>query len=213
MAGVSIRDPVRSVWSNGIWRQGVRSFCKKFLCINTMPCRHMPFLVHSWISLDLNRSCNGRAVTSTPADSTTRQAALGLAVLLYVNTYIYIYTYIYICIYVYIYIYTHVILVYMCVYIYIYICICMCVYVYVYIYIYMIHVMRYTHYARIISTQSMAAGQRSWMCQVATDHGPLRGGLRCAKWQLAPTTILREPYGRGSQAHHAILYIYIYIYI
>ena len=35
--------------SKGIWRRGVSSFCKKFLCFNTMPCRHMPLLVHSWL--------------------------------------------------------------------------------------------------------------------------------------------------------------------
>ena len=35
--------------SKGIWRQGVSSFCKKLLCFNTMPCRHMPLLVHSWL--------------------------------------------------------------------------------------------------------------------------------------------------------------------
>ena len=35
----------------GIWRQGiVRLFCKEFLCFNTIPCRHMPLLVHFWIS-------------------------------------------------------------------------------------------------------------------------------------------------------------------
>ena len=35
--------------SKGIWRQGVSSFCKKFLSFDTMPCCHMPLLVHSWI--------------------------------------------------------------------------------------------------------------------------------------------------------------------
>ena len=33
--------------SKGIRRQGVSSFCKKSLGVNTMPCRHMPLLVHS----------------------------------------------------------------------------------------------------------------------------------------------------------------------
>ena len=36
----------QSYISKGIHRQGVGSFCKEFLCFNTMPCRHMPFLAH-----------------------------------------------------------------------------------------------------------------------------------------------------------------------
>ena len=39
----------QSYISKGIWRQGiVRLFRKEFLCFNTMPCRHMPLLVHFW---------------------------------------------------------------------------------------------------------------------------------------------------------------------
>ena len=38
----------QSYTSKGIWRHGDRLFCKKFLCFNTMPCRHMPLLVHFW---------------------------------------------------------------------------------------------------------------------------------------------------------------------
>ena len=26
--------------------RAIGSFCKEFLCVNTMPCRHMPLLVH-----------------------------------------------------------------------------------------------------------------------------------------------------------------------
>ena len=32
----------------GIRRQGVGCFCKDCLCFDTMPCRHMPLLVHFW---------------------------------------------------------------------------------------------------------------------------------------------------------------------
>ena len=38
----------QSYKSKGIWRQGVGSFCKEFLCFNTMPCRHIcPYLCTS----------------------------------------------------------------------------------------------------------------------------------------------------------------------
>ena len=39
----------QSYISKGIWRQGIGSFCKEFLCVNTMPCRHTPLLVHFWL--------------------------------------------------------------------------------------------------------------------------------------------------------------------
>ena len=41
-------EEFQSYISKGIWRQGNRLFCKEFLCFNTMPCRHMPLLVHFW---------------------------------------------------------------------------------------------------------------------------------------------------------------------
>lgn len=40
----------QSYTSKGIRRQGNRFFCRKcpcYICFNTMPCRRMPFLVHS----------------------------------------------------------------------------------------------------------------------------------------------------------------------
>ena len=39
----------KSYISKGIWREGIGSFCKEFRCFNTMPCRHMPLLVHFWL--------------------------------------------------------------------------------------------------------------------------------------------------------------------
>ena len=37
----------QSCTSKGSGRRGVGSFCKRFLCFNIMPCRHMPLLAHS----------------------------------------------------------------------------------------------------------------------------------------------------------------------
>ena len=36
----------QSYTSKGIQRQGIGSFCKEFLCFDTMSCRHMPLLAH-----------------------------------------------------------------------------------------------------------------------------------------------------------------------
>ena len=36
----------QSYTSKGTGRQGKRFFCKEFPCFNTMPCRHVPLLVH-----------------------------------------------------------------------------------------------------------------------------------------------------------------------
>ena len=38
----------QSYISSGHTRTGHRLFCKEFLCLNTMLCRHMPLLVHFW---------------------------------------------------------------------------------------------------------------------------------------------------------------------
>ena len=40
----------QSYTSKGIWRLGIGLFCKEFLCFDTVPCRHMPLLVHFWTS-------------------------------------------------------------------------------------------------------------------------------------------------------------------
>ena len=40
---------IQSYISKGIWRQGIGSFVRNFLCFSTMPCRHMPLLVHFWV--------------------------------------------------------------------------------------------------------------------------------------------------------------------
>ena len=42
--------PTQSYTSKGIWRQGMGSFCKEFLRFNTMPRRHLPLLVHFWLT-------------------------------------------------------------------------------------------------------------------------------------------------------------------
>ena len=44
----AIQCSCRSYTSKDIWRQGIGSFCRETLCFNTMPCRHMPWLVHFW---------------------------------------------------------------------------------------------------------------------------------------------------------------------
>ena len=44
----------QSYTRTGVWRQGIGSFCKELLCFDTMPCRHMPLLVHFWFSLSLS---------------------------------------------------------------------------------------------------------------------------------------------------------------
>ena len=44
----------QSYISKGIRRQGIGSFCEKSPCFNTTPCRHMPLLVHFWLTCPLN---------------------------------------------------------------------------------------------------------------------------------------------------------------
>ena len=44
-----------------MWRQGVSSFFKEIQCVSTVPCRHMPLLVHFWhITSTINDSCTGK---------------------------------------------------------------------------------------------------------------------------------------------------------
>ena len=58
---------------------GDRLFCKEFLCFNTVPCRHMPLLVHFCKSpcLDAQRArpprlgsnCDGTALAAATSDN------------------------------------------------------------------------------------------------------------------------------------------------
>ena len=41
-------DAFPELHKEGHMKTGHRLFCKEFLCFNTMPCRHVPFLVHFW---------------------------------------------------------------------------------------------------------------------------------------------------------------------
>ena len=102
-------------------KTGHRLFCKDFLCFNTMPCRHIPLLVHFWLNPPSVPSDNFPA-----KDAWRRSEGFGP---MYMYMYICVYIYIYICINMYIHIY-----------IYIYLHISLSLYTYIYI-----HTCTYTY--------------------------------------------------------------------
>ena len=63
----------QSYISKGIWRQGIGSLVKEFLCFNTMPCRHMPLLVHSWMRNHVRRIMEGFPSGSSVQVGTTQR--------------------------------------------------------------------------------------------------------------------------------------------
>ena len=71
----SLGMSIQSCTSKGKGRQGIGSFCKKFLCFSTMPCRQMPLLAYF-------RSMCRTSSKDSLRRSQTRSAASAVKVLL-----------------------------------------------------------------------------------------------------------------------------------
>ena len=92
---------LQSYISKGIWRQGIGSFCKEFLCFNTMPCRHMPLIVHFWPSRPL-RFCFRRRASALPRAlrGSVGPSVLAIIIYIYICTHNDMYMYVYTCIHI-----------------------------------------------------------------------------------------------------------------
>ena len=103
----------QSCTSKGIGRQGIGSFCKEFLRVNTMPCRHwrqgtvskhrnsfhMPLLLHFWFRSPRPRCLFRRDGASGCTPGRVLDMFIYIYIYMYIfiyNTYIYIYTCVYI---------------------------------------------------------------------------------------------------------------------